>query len=130
MKSYMAMDAKEFDALQRMIADYPKNAETKINNVLHGYGYEEIEKNIRRYMPVSGRTWKKKRRPAKTANSLQGVEGNLSITVKSRTNYNYLYFPDDGSNTINHRGEQHFMWRGAESAKHDIIDRCIAEIIK
>ena len=129
-KSFVSMDDREIDELQRVIADYPKNAEKTINDVLHGYGYDEIDKNIRRIMPVSGRTWKKKKKSAKTGNSLQGVESNLAITVKSRKNYSYLYFPDDGSNTRRHRGGQHFMYRGAEASKKKIIERCIAEIIK
>lgn len=130
MGAFVSMDDNEMAVIQRVIADYPRNAEKAVNTVLHGYGYETIEKNIRRIMPVSGRKWKGKRTSAKTANAFQEVDSNLAVQVKSRKNYSYLYFPDDGSNTRRHAGNQHFMLRGAEASKKDIINRCIAEIVK
>lgn len=130
MKAFVSMDAREIEELQRVIAAYQGKAEKVINNVLHSYGYEQIEKNIRRILPVSGRTWKGKKAPAKTGNSFESIESNLAIEVKNRKNYYYLYFPDDGSNTRRHAGNQHFMLRGAEASKKDIINRCIAEIVK
>ncbi len=130
MGAFISMNDDEMAVIQRAIADYPEKAEKSINAVLHGYGYETIEENIRRFMPVSGRKWKGKRPSAKTSNAFQGLDGNLAVWVKSRKNYAYLYFPDDGSNTRRHVGNQHFMLRGAEASKKDIINRCIAEIVK
>lgn len=130
MKAFVSMDAREIDKLANVISQYKETAEDAINRILHGYAYDEIEKDIKRIMPESGRKWRGKRAAAKTAKSLEPEKGNLYIKVKSKKNYSYLYFPDDGSNTKAHRGEQHFMLRGAETASENIINRCIAEIVK
>lgn len=40
-----------------------------------------------------------------------------------------LYFPDDGSNTVHHMGNQHFMQHGAENSLGAIADLCAANVI-
>lgn len=119
------LKAEDFERLQNVIKNFPGDAEQGINEVLHGEGSSLIQENIRRLMPVSGKHWKGKKPPAKTSNSLTDMKENLSITVKSAKSHNYLYFPDDGSNTRRHVGNQQFFLHGAEAAKDEVIDRCI-----
>lgn len=57
-------------------------------------------------------------------------QGNLYVVVKTKTPYNYLYFPDDGENTYRHNGNQEFMRRGAEEATEKIIDQCVSALVK
>ena len=47
----------------------------------------------------------------------------LSVTIRTKNAYHYLYFPDDGSTTRRHHGGQEFMKRGAEKKQSKIIDR-------
>ena len=123
------VNISDFDKLQIAIKEYQGNAEEAINGVIHNEGALLIQESIRQFMPVSGKSWKGKKASAKTANSMQNVNGNLSVTVKSTKPYGYLYFPDDGTNTRRHAGNQQFFLRGAEAVSNDIIERCVGKLI-
>lgn len=123
------MDTGEFERLTKAIQNFPGNAEKSINDVFHNEGSTLIQDAVRRLMPVSGRNWAGKSPPAKTANSLTDEKGNLSITVKSTGKYHYLYFPDDGTNTRRHVGNQQFFNQGGESQQTEIVDRCISRMV-
>lgn len=127
--SVLEIDVAEFDRLQRAMKDYQGNVSETINDVLHNQGGELIAEATRRLIPVSGRTWKGKRRAAKTANSLRQVPENLAITVTTTKSYQYLYFPNDGSSTKKHAGQQYFFERGGEAVQDEIIDRCVGKLI-
>lgn len=123
------MDATEFDRLQQAIKNFPGNAEEAINDVLHNEGGELIQTEIRRLMPVSGKSWKGKKPPAKKGKSLRQDNGNLAVTIRTTANYHYLYFPDDGTNTRNHAGNKQFFMRGGENKQSEIVDRCITRLV-
>lgn len=127
--SVLNIGVAEFDKLQNAMKDYQGNVEEAINDVLHNQGGELIAEATRRLIPVSGRTWKGKRKAAKTANSLRQVPENLAITVTTTKAYQYLYFPNDGSSTKKHAGNQQFFEKGGETVKDEIIDRCIGKLI-
>ena len=124
----------DFDNLDRVIINFQKTgyrAEKAINDVLHSYAGTAIEENIRPFMPESGRKpWEGKKKAAKQAKPFKKIKGNLSVTVTTKTPYCYLYFPNDGSNTKRHRGNQQFMYKGVEQAAPDIIEQCTARIIE
>lgn len=124
------LDATEFGRLEQALKSFEGNAEAIINEVLHTEGSQLIQEEIKRLMPVSGRQWKGNRPPAKTAKSLTDEKGNLSVTVKTTKNYNYLYFPDDGTNTRNHAGNKQFFLHGGENKQSEIIDLCIERLVK
>lgn len=121
-------DAKDFERLQNAIKNFPGDAEKVINEVLHDEGSQLIQDSIRNLMPVSGREWKGKKTAAKSAKSLTDTKGNLFVVVRTTNNYNYLYFPDDGTNTRKHAGNQQFFLKGAEAKQEDIIDLCINKL--
>lgn len=123
------VDATEFERLQNAIKNFPGDAETVINEVLHGEGSQLIQDSIRNLMPVSGREWKGKKPAAKSAKSLTDLKGNLFVEVITTKNYQYLYFPDDGTNTKKHAGNQQFFLKGAEAQQEAIIDLCINKLI-
>jgi hypothetical protein len=50
--------------------------------------------------------------------------------VHSAKKYQYLYFPDDGTNTTRHVGNQQFFRRGAEDASGEIVDACTEKLTK
>ena len=123
------LDAKDYDSLVLAMSRFPKNAEAIVNEVLHTEGGQLIEEEIRRLMPVSGVKWKGKKPAAKTGNSLMQENGNLSVTIRTRKDYHYLYFPDDGTTTRSHHGEKYFFLGGAENQQHEIIMRCINRLV-
>lgn len=123
------IEAKEFDRLQKAIKNFPGDAEEAINEILHNEGSELIQKSIKNLMPVSGRKWKGKKAAAKSAKSLTDTKGNLFVTVRTTSNYHYLYFPDDGTTTLKHAGNQQFFLKGGEAKQETIIDLCINKMV-
>lgn len=127
--SILYIDTTDFDRLQKAMKEYSGNVEETINEVLHNEAGAEIEEAVKRLMPVSGRRWKGKKRAAKEANSLRQLPTNLAVTVKSRKAYQYLYFPNDGTSTEKHAGEQYFFEKGGEEVSPKVIERCITKLI-
>lgn len=130
MSEWFKLDMSSVEALQSHIEQVGAGAGQIIDTVLHGSGAEEIKKEILPLIHSSGRTWKGKRGSAKSANPFSQENDQLAVTIKSRGYYHYLYFPDDGSNTIKHAGNQQFMMRGAENAAGKIIDECVEKLVE
>lgn len=128
MSSTFRIEGDELDELLEAIKRFQGDSEKIINDVLHNEGSELIQRNIRLLIPESGKTWKGKPAPAKTGNSLTSLKGNLYVTEKTTKKYQYLYFPNDGTNTQRHVGNQQFFFEGAENAASDIIERCIERL--
>lgn len=123
------VEYKEFENLQQAMLNYPGNTEKAINDIFHNEAPLLVEQEIIRLMPVSGRKWNGKKAPAKTSKSLiQKTDENLSFTVGTKYNYHYLYFPDDGSNTRHHAGNQQFFKRSGENKQEEIIKRCVTRL--
>lgn len=128
--SVFKLDTTGINSLEAAMKQYQGNVEEAINDVLHNDGGQLISEEIMRLMPHSGnRTWKGKKKHAKESKSLLNENGNLSVTVKTKKNWQYLYFPDDGSNTVRHAGNQQFFRRGAENQADEIKNRCITRLV-
>lgn len=125
----LRLDFEQAEKLAEHLAKAGNAAERVINETLHGFGGKEIMENIHNLLPASGRTWKGKRAAASSTQPFKQENSNLAVTVKTKSNYNYLYFPDDGSNTIRHAGNLHFMYKGAENAAAEIIRKCNENIM-
>ena len=130
MSDWFTLDASEFEKLQDAMQQYAGQAGPTIDEILHGEGAELIKQKITLLLPASGRTWAKKGAPASAAMPGRFAQdnGTLSVTIAARGKYHYLYFPDDGSNTKRHAGNQQFMRRGAEDASSDVIELCIGKL--
>lgn len=119
----------DVDNLVGALKNYPGNAEEAINDVLHSDEVARLAQDaIKRFMPVSGKTWRGKAGAAKTSNSLRNTNENLSTTVRTSKAHQYLYFPDDGSTTRRHIGNQRFFAKGGEAVQGEIIERCIEKL--
>jgi HK97 gp10 family phage protein len=122
------VNATELEKLEAAMKAYQGDVETTINDVLHNYGGNLIQESVRQFIPESGKTWKGKASSAKAGNSLRSVNENLAVTVTTTKKYQYLYFPDDGTSTKRHAGNQQFFEKGGEAVKDEIIERCISKL--
>lgn len=126
------LDVRQAERLQKAMNNYAGNAGEAIDEVLHKEGAELIKEGIMRILPASGRTWAGKLPSAKSVQPFVQQDFSLGVVVHSKTKYNYLYFPDDGTNTQRHIGYQgkprDFMRIGAESQAEKIMDLCIARL--
>lgn len=129
MATLFSFEAKEYDRLLKALEDYQGDAEDAINDVLHNEAGDLAQEAIRKLIPVSNRHWSGKRRAAKKAKSLRNINGNLSVTVTTTKNYQYLYFPDDGTSTQRHAGNKQFFAKGGENVQDEIIERCINKLV-
>lgn len=123
-----SLNAEQLQQLTNSMEAYEGKAGEVINEVLHKQGAELIMENILPLIHSSGRTWKGKKKSATVADPFKSDDEPLAVVVKSKAAYGYLYFPDDGTNTKCHAGEQYFMQRGAEAAAPDILELCVIKL--
>lgn len=119
----------DMKALEEVFKEY-EHVEDVVNDVLHKEGAERIKRDIISILPASGRHWRGKAAAAKSTQPFEQKNGNLEVEVKSKSRYNYLYFPDDGSNTQKHFGNQQFMIKGAERSSDYIIDKILERVVR
>lgn len=129
-ESIFKADFSEINELMSYIDQYGDHARKSINDVLHKKAPSIVKKNIIPLIHDSGRKWKGKKPHATRSQPFMEEFGNLTLTVKSKPSYGYLYFPDDGSNTKRHAGNQRFMQRGGDKSTQRIINLCIANIVE
>lgn len=123
------MDYTDISHITSLVSAYESDGLKLINDIIHTEAGEVIRNNINMLLPESGRTWKGKKPPAvKVAPFKEDTSEMMAITIKTKGKYNYLYFPDDGSNTKRHAGGQQFMARGAEASTRKIIDLCLGRL--
>ena len=124
-----SIDFSEVDDLSQIINDYGDKGLKVINEVLHTDAGPIISDNIKLLLPASGRSWKGKKPAASQAEPFKNDTSEmLAITIKTKNAYNYLYFPNDGSSTKRHQGNQHFMQKGSENSTQKIIDLCLGKL--
>ena len=130
MGNSFSLNAEELERLSVAFKDAPEQAEETINDVLHTQAAPLLKDEIYRLMPASGKSWKGKKPHAKFSQSLMQTDENLSVTIRTKKDYHYLYFPDDGSNTRRHAGNQQFFSRSLENKREEIINRCVGGIVE
>lgn len=121
------IDAHDLDRLMQAVDEYGTKAGRAINDFIHNQAPEIIEERIAQLIPRSGRTWRGKGAPAADVKPFSEVNTPMAVTIIANKpkKYHYLYFPDDGTSTRRHAGQQHFMARGAEAAANEVIERCL-----
>jgi len=130
MSGVFSVEGEDFDLLAAAMADYGEGAADVVSEVVHGSG-DIIRDQIDPLIPTSGRTFKGHRSGARGSQWQRYDTGEtLAITVATTSARRYLYFPDDGSNTKRHAGNQQFMMRGAEAAAPMILEKGIDALIE
>ena len=125
----LGIDQDSLEKLEKASKVFGDKSEDVITDVIHGSG-EEIYQSINSLIHPSGRRFKGHQASAiSSAWPRYDTKSKLSITVATKSKWNYLYFPDDGANTDHHAGMQRFFKRGAEAAIPRIIDQCINALI-
>lgn len=130
----MASVSVKFDGVEQLgerIAEFGAGAGQIIQGVYEDFGAKEIKQNILPLVHASGRTFKGHRQGAKGAGPekvFTHIVKDLSLVVRTNRPFGYLYFPDDGSTSRKHAGQQHFMQRGLDMSTQTIIERCIAAL--
>ena len=126
----------EFDGVEQLskrIADFGEGAGQIIQGVYDDFAAKEIKGNIVPLIHPSGRVFKGHRQGARSAGPdkvFRHRVSDLSLIVSTNRAFGYLYFPDDGSTSKRHAGQQHFMDRGLQQSVDDIVERCVSALAK
>lgn len=130
--SVFSIDVKGIEKIQEIISKMADGgiAEKTINTYLRTEAGPLIKQGIQELLPTSGRSWRGKKPAASSVDPFRIQEGNLSVTVKTKSGYHYLYFPDDGSDTKRHIGNQNFMFQGAMNKESEITNNVIEQLLK
>ncbi|RDU22208.1 hypothetical protein [Anaerosacchariphilus polymeriproducens] len=125
------LNDQDVELLKKQIIEYGDGAERVINDYLHNEAAVKMMRSIESRLPQSNRSWKtRKTAPASSTQPFIKETYNLSVVVRTKTDYNYLYFPDDGSNTKRHRGNQQFMQRGVDAVANELRDEMITRLVR
>lgn len=128
----LEMSYEKYEQLIRAAEGMQGNMEEAINEALRSSQIKNwMINSITEFTPMSTakiRPWHP--RHARGADPYKEKYENLSIVIKSKTAFNYLYFPDDGSNTKRHQGMQQFMLHGAEAVSDQVADEIVDRIVE
>lgn len=131
--SSFSIDAEGLDRIYDTVAKFADGSEAEkiINEELLGEGGDIIKQHIQSLLPASGRTFSGKRAAASDTDPFNKLkDGNLSVTITTKSGYGYLYFPDDGSDTVHHAGGQNFMFQGGADASEEVADAIINKLLE
>ena len=120
---------ESFDSLSEMMEKVARPGPI-IDKTLRETGGKTIRERIMPLIPRSGRTWKGKAAPAASAQPFTELYAPMSAEIVARGRYGYLYFPNDGSNTLHHAGNQQFMERGLDQATDEVIEQCVGALLE
>lgn len=124
----------QYDGVQELAAEitaFGAGAGQRIQGVLNDFAAAEIKGNILPLVHSSGRVFSGHRQGAKAAGPERVFTHSvkdMTLIVRTSARFGYLYFPDDGSTTRRHAGQQHFMDRGLQRSVKTITDRCLAAL--
>ena len=125
MGAYFELKSEDVQKLQQAIQQYGGNAEKTINDLLNSEVKEILIKSITNLIPVS----EKGKKHAKFSNPLQGdMKGNLTLYIHTKSNFHYLYFPDEGEGTSKGRGASDFMGRGIDAEYDNVLNRMLDKL--
>lgn len=126
----LGIEGAALEQLERHMGAFGANADDAITKALHESG-PDIYERINPLIHPSGRRFKGHGASATVSAWPHYVtDAHLAVTVKAKSRYRYLYFPDDGSNTDRHAGNQRFFERGAKASAPRVIERCVAALTR
>lgn len=130
MSGMFALEGDDFEQLMNSMQAYGDGAADIVTDVIHSSG-DDIYDQIDPLINPSGRTFRGHSSGAQGSKwQRYDTSEPLAITVATTSSRHYLYFPDDGSNTKRHFGNQQFMLRGAEAAAPMILEKGVEALIE
>ena len=112
------------------IMSYGTDAESIINSYLREVASHLAVDSIKIRIPASNKSWKGKGKSARSGNPFVTDFVNLGFKIRSKTAYNYLYFPDQGEGTSKNKNPLEFMDKGLDSVYDTIVDGIIKKLVR
>ncbi|MDO8159127.1 hypothetical protein FKQ51_17530 [Bacillus toyonensis] len=121
------VDFSSFDSLQNNIKQLPNVAETVINRDLGKKVFPIFEKSILGLIPISDRD---KPHAALYKSLSANARENLTLTIKPKSQYAYLVFPDLGIGTSKRRSPLNFMDHGVDKKTEQAVEELNKSLIE
>lgn len=112
------MKQEDLNKIEESILEYGENSEKVINDYLNSVAKNKFMTAIKDYMPVSNRN----KNHAKTSNSIDSISYNLALVIKTKSKFNYLYFPQTGEGTSKGKNPNDFMEKGINKEYDNVIN--------
>ena len=119
-----SLKEEDLGRIQEAIMDFGNDAESVINECLKKSVSKVFRKTITNIIPVSEGKYPSQRGKihAKTSNPLRSMTDNLTLTIKSKTEFNYLYFPQMGEGTSKYKQPNDFMEKGIDAEYDNAVN--------
>lgn len=125
-RAIFTIDDNDMLTIQQRIKEFQGDAEKTINDFLMNEASETFKTSIINFIPVSKA---KKRKHAKTSDPLEHKqERNLELIIKTKTKYNYLYFPQNAEGTSKHNAPNDFVQKGVDREYDNVINSLLDKL--
>lgn len=125
-KVEFSLKEEDLEKIQEAIMDFGDEAENVINKCLANEVKNTLINSITNFIPVS----KKNKKHAKTSDPLQGdVRNNLTLYIRTKSKFNYLYFPQNAEGQSRNNPPNDFMEKGINN-EYDNVINCILDKLK
>ena len=121
------LSAEDVKRIQEAIMNFGDGAERIINDYLEVQANEIFKQSIINLIPVSDRD----KKHAKDSSPLTGeLSGNLELYIHTKTQYNYLYFPQTASGVhFEGKAPNDFMQDGVDNKINEVVDGMIEALM-
>lgn len=109
---------EDIERINKAISTFPDNVEVAINTYLSNQGKNKMVNSMENLIPIS----KRDKDHAKGSNPFRTDLFNLGLTIRTKTKYNYLYFPQMGEGTSKNKGPNDFMQDGLDSIYDNVVN--------
>lgn len=125
-KAVFTINDQDMLTIKETIASYEGNAEQVINDFLMNEAAETFESSIIDFIPVSKVQKKNHARDSKPLRHDQKY--NLELIIRTKTKYNYLYFPQSAEGTSKGKTENDFVQKGIDREYSNVINQLIDKL--
>mgnify|MGYP000020662379 FL=1 len=125
-RAVFGLSAEDVERLQQAIMSYGDGAEKVINNYLKNEASNIFTQAIINYIPISNRD----KQHAKDSSPLKAEQKeNLSLYIHTKTQYNYLYFPQEAEG-VHFQGKvpNDFMQHGVDAQYDNVVNNLLEKL--
>ena len=116
---------EDLEVIQNKMREYQGDTEEVINNFLMNEASKIFTDSIINYIPLSNRN----KKHAKLSNPLMHTQKyNLELIIKTKSKFNYLYFPQNAEGTSKGKQPNDFMEKGIDAEYDNVINRLIEKL--
>ena len=126
-RASFGMSAEDVEKLQQAIINYGEGAEQVINDYLKTEAGDIFTESIVNLIPVSDRN----KKHAKNSSPLKAEQKeNLSLYIHTKSQFNYLYFPQTGEGTSSGKAPNDFMEKGIDQKYDTVVNQMLDKLQK